>query len=79
MARLYIKSIVSDGKETKERSAEEQLEIQVTYGSSKEPKELPSIQVTYWKNQEPRIYIGGKLVYPRIYIGGKLVHGVEES
>ena len=68
MARLYINRVIADGKETKGRSAGEQLEIQVTYGSFKEPKELPSIHVIYWKNQEPRIYIGGKLVY-----------GVEES
>jgi len=66
MARLYIKSIVSDGKETKGRSAEEQLKIQVTYGFVKEPKLLPEIEIVYWKNDilTPRIYIGG------VYVSG---------
>jgi len=61
MSRLYIKSIVSDGKERKGRSAEEQLKIQVTYGSVKEPKLLPEIEIVYWKNDilTPRIYVGG--------------------
>jgi len=68
MARLYINKVISDGKETKGRQADEQLEIQVIYGSKQEPKELPTINVIYWKNQSPRIYVGGKLVY-----------GVEES
>ena len=68
MSRLCINRVIADGKETKGRQADEQLEIQVTYGSKQEPKELPSIQIIYWKNQEPRMYVGGKLVY-----------GVEES
>ena len=70
MSRLYINKIVSDGKETKRRRAEEQLKIQVTYGSKQEPKLLPEIEIVYWKND---------VLTPRIYVGGKLVYGVEES
>ena len=66
MARLYIKSIVSDGKETKGRSAEEHLKIQISYGSVKESKLLPEIEIWYWKND---------VVTPRIYIGGLCVSG----
>jgi len=61
MSRLYISKVLSDGKETKGRQADEQLKIQVTYGSKQEPKLLPEIEIVYWKNDvlTPRIYVGG--------------------
>jgi len=61
MSRLYINKVISDGKETKGRQADEQLKIQISYGSVKEPKLLPEIEIVYWKNDilTPRIYIGG--------------------